>query len=335
MARLRSSPRTELLVKMLDARIRQGVYAKDARLPAERELAAKLGFARHTVRRAFEELDHRGVVAYRGRRYYVAGDIEALEPAKVGGRRRHYAILLHMARVDRTLLAALEEVIRAHKGAPLTFNMESMDLDKEKWGVFAYLHIKVEGVFFLSSVYGPQRKGLESRQIETLPLPYVFLADEPSFRCGRVVDVDSDVCARKAAQFVRGRRPEKVDLYFPWPLREKESQLLQRLSVWSSEGEAAPWRVHFLAPETEVSVAGGSGTLAIFTKRLAHLAGRAAKGTTVLQLGVSEEGEGSVAERAARELAERAFLVLHRPGSDAALEVPVQAQPSPRGRVKG
>ena len=73
----RFPPRGRRLVYMgiadvLAARIEDGTYPPEARLPAELELAAEFGSSRESVRRAVEELRKRGLIAtVRGKGSFV------------------------------------------------------------------------------------------------------------------------------------------------------------------------------------------------------------------------------------------------------------------------
>ncbi len=62
--------------RTLDAEITAGRLAPGARLPTEAELTARFGVNRHTVRRAMEELEARGLVRIeQGRGSFVAEDV--------------------------------------------------------------------------------------------------------------------------------------------------------------------------------------------------------------------------------------------------------------------
>lgn len=50
------------IADVLAARIKDGTYPPDGRLPAELELVAEFGASRESVRRAVEELRKRGLV---------------------------------------------------------------------------------------------------------------------------------------------------------------------------------------------------------------------------------------------------------------------------------
>jgi GntR family phosphonate transport system transcriptional regulator len=64
------------IAQALEAEITAGTHAAGARLATEAELAARFGVNRHTVRRAMEELEGRGLVRVeQGRGSFVAEDV--------------------------------------------------------------------------------------------------------------------------------------------------------------------------------------------------------------------------------------------------------------------
>lgn len=78
----RFDPRGRKLVFMqiadvLAARIEDGTYPPDGRLPAEPELVAEFGAARESVRRAIRELRDRGLIeTVAGKGSYVVPEVE-------------------------------------------------------------------------------------------------------------------------------------------------------------------------------------------------------------------------------------------------------------------
>ncbi|HEV7457491.1 MAG TPA: phosphonate metabolism transcriptional regulator PhnF [Roseococcus sp.] len=64
------------IVASLEATIRDGTHRPGARLPTEAELSARFAVNRHTIRRAMEELEGRGLVRIeQGRGSFVAEDV--------------------------------------------------------------------------------------------------------------------------------------------------------------------------------------------------------------------------------------------------------------------
>lgn len=68
----------QALVEQITARIAAGEYPAGERLPAERQLAARLSVARNTLREALDIMQRRGLIKRRaGAGSYVAADIDA------------------------------------------------------------------------------------------------------------------------------------------------------------------------------------------------------------------------------------------------------------------
>jgi GntR family transcriptional regulator, transcriptional repressor for pyruvate dehydrogenase complex len=79
-----SERRYEAVVRQILALIGQGEIAPGSRLPAERDLAERLGVSRNVLREAFRVLEARGIVRSRagGGRYVRSGNISPTLPAE-------------------------------------------------------------------------------------------------------------------------------------------------------------------------------------------------------------------------------------------------------------
>lgn len=314
MARVRISPKTEHLEKVLEARIRQGMYAAGSRMPTERRTAAELGCARHTVRKAYQALNHRGLLVYRNRTFTVNSDMDGLEWPKQKSEAKNYAILLHSSDFDEGLHCALEKAVRSHGCSPVSFSMDSMEPDSGgRMDLISYLHFRVAGIFFLSTVYGTSKKELEKRMLDTLPLPYLFVGREPCFLTPRALGLDPEASAQRLAQFVRSGGYRFVELCFPWPMREAEALLLQRISAESAalQAKGVAMRPRLMAPEAGLPPElQGRRRLVVLGQRLGHLWERRMKGD-VLVIGNSRHRGGAAVMECPKELlAGRAFQVL-------------------------
>lgn len=92
----------------LEAEIAGGAHAPGARLPTEAELSARFGVNRHTVRRAMEELEGRGLVRIeQGRGSFVAED---LLDYRLGPRTRFSENILRQNRAPEGRLLRVAEI---------------------------------------------------------------------------------------------------------------------------------------------------------------------------------------------------------------------------------
>ena len=77
-----------LIADVLAARIEDGTYPPEGRLPAEPDLVAEFGSSRESVRRAVEELRERGLIeTIRGKGSYVLPESERPDGQDDGGTR--------------------------------------------------------------------------------------------------------------------------------------------------------------------------------------------------------------------------------------------------------
>lgn len=75
-------PRFPARADVIAARIEDGTYPAEARLPAELELVAEFGSSRESVRRAVEELRKRGLIeTVKGKGSFVLPAEERMPPA--------------------------------------------------------------------------------------------------------------------------------------------------------------------------------------------------------------------------------------------------------------
>jgi GntR family phosphonate transport system transcriptional regulator len=110
----------------LEAEIAAGSLAAGARLPTEGELSARFGVNRHTIRRAMEELQTRGLVRIeQGRGSFVAEDVLDY---RLGPRTRFSEVIRRqnrepqgrMLRIEETgAEAAVAEALKLRRGAPV------------------------------------------------------------------------------------------------------------------------------------------------------------------------------------------------------------------------
>lgn len=110
----------------LEAEIAAGHHAPGARLPTEAELSARFAVNRHTVRRAMEELEGRGLVRIeQGRGSFVAEDVLDY---RLGPRTRFSEIIRRQSRepagrilrvAEMPAEAALAEALRIRRGRPV------------------------------------------------------------------------------------------------------------------------------------------------------------------------------------------------------------------------
>lgn len=199
-------------------------------MPTERELAEELEFSRGTIRKAYQSLHHRGLIYYQKRSYWVASDLGELELRYNQDERKNFAIFFHPKESDSMLLSTLEKFLRKKNYNALPFNLQSMDRESGNFDFMSYLHTEVAGAFFISSIYGSACLPLEKKMMLSLPVPYLFLATEPYFESHRTMGFHFEAMTGKILDVIERWNIERLEIIFPWPLKENHAMILSLLS---------------------------------------------------------------------------------------------------------
>ncbi|MBF0245744.1 MAG: GntR family transcriptional regulator, partial [Planctomycetes bacterium] len=246
MARIRISYRAEYLEKCLEARIRQGVYKVGAPLPPERQLGEELGAARNTVRKALQTLHHRGLLDFRGRTYRVSErPSEIYFPLKEDPGKA-YAIFFSAGKPEDELLCSLEKRLREEGCLPVTFNLDSLSGKEGQIDFIEYLHLKVEGVFFLANRLANLRQPLSAQMLAMLPLPYVLIGCDSLEGDARCVQATPEKLVKALFLHIAEQKWNEVEIAFSWPLSKRTAELLRLISLEiSPPGTESLHSLHF------------------------------------------------------------------------------------------
>lgn len=228
MARFRSSHKADELEKLIEARIRQGRYAVESRLPTEREVGEELNVARGTIRKVYRNLHHRGLVSYNKRSYQVLPFNEEYEFEKKY--EDSYGIFFSQKRSNAVLMRALESRLRQKKCSPVYINLDSMNVDLKNFSMFDYLHLRLKGAFFLSSYVGEPKVLITESMIDKLPFPSMFLGVSHYFKWSNYLSVNSKSIALKCLELLKKNNVSKCGMVFAWPVKTHESEWLSSLS---------------------------------------------------------------------------------------------------------
>ena len=228
MARLRISYKTDELENLLEARIRQGQYEIDSRLPTERELSKELSVARGTIRKAYRALHHKGIVNYLKRSYYVK-DIQ--EPYEFEEKQTDaYGVFFSKSKTQDSLLIELETTLRNKGLIPVCFNLDGADTNQKDFSIFNIIHLRLKGAFFISNIIGLNEIPLNENHLEKLPFPYLFVGVSPLFEKRNYIETNSQALIEKCGEFLRKRKIKNVQLCWPWPIDKEYGKWLSLLS---------------------------------------------------------------------------------------------------------
>ncbi len=228
MARLRISYKTDELENLLEARIRQGEYEVDSRLPTERELSKELSVARGTIRKAYRALHHKGIVNYLKRSYYVKHIQEPYEFEE--HERDAYGVFFSKSKTQDSLLIELETALRNKGVLPVCFNLDGIDLNQKDFSLFDIIHIRIKGAFFIANTIGTEKILLNENHLGKLPFPYLFIGSSPAFDKRSLININPHVLVEKCAELLVKRKIRSVHLCWPWPISLEHSNWLSLLS---------------------------------------------------------------------------------------------------------
>lgn len=231
MARIRVSHKAEALEKIIESRIRQGRYLQGLALPTERELEKELDFSRGTIRKTYRSLNHRGMVHYHKRRYWVSEEVEELEIDKK--KYDHYAVFFSQKYSSPELVNVLEQALRKRKAIPVAFNLDSLEIS-DHFNFMEYFHTKVKGVYFLSSRIGTRGCYIDKNMLESLPFPYLFIGEEPIFYTQSYLRLDELICVKELIRRLQKEKGEYT-IFLPYPLTWTMSKFLHHLTVLAEQ----------------------------------------------------------------------------------------------------
>ncbi|MCF3936155.1 FadR family transcriptional regulator [Acuticoccus sp. M5D2P5] len=106
-AERRGSAAPDVIASALEDEIARGIYPADSRLPTERELCARFGASRATIREAISKLKHDGIVrSRRGSGVYVARPDNSFRMARAAPTPREQAEIFELRMIVETAGAA-------------------------------------------------------------------------------------------------------------------------------------------------------------------------------------------------------------------------------------
>jgi hypothetical protein len=227
MARLRISYKTDELEHLLEARIRQGEYEIDSRLPTERELSQELSVARGTIRKAYRALHHKGIVKYFKRSYYVNAINEPYEFEEKNA--DTYGIFFSKKNTHDSLLNEVETSLRDKGLIAISFNLDATDPLKKDFSLFEIIHTRLKGAFFLTNHIG-NNEMLSEDIVGKLPFPCIFVGVYPTFKKKSYIKINGDLLIEKCSEYLEKENVRSVHLLWPWPIEREHGEWLSKLS---------------------------------------------------------------------------------------------------------
>jgi DNA-binding transcriptional regulator YhcF (GntR family) len=228
MARLRISYKTDELEHLIEARIRQGQYEVDSRLPTERELSEELSVARGTIRKAYRALHHKGVVSY-VKRSYTVKDIQ--EPYEFKEKEADaFGLFFSKKRTQDSLLETLENTLRKKGVIPISINLDALDPLQKDFSILNYIHTRLKGAFFCSETIGKNNISLDENLLGNIPFPYLFVGPSPNFINKQFIKLNENIMIEKCSEILEKNIVKNVHIIWPWPMNKTESKWLHLLS---------------------------------------------------------------------------------------------------------
>ena len=231
MARIRIAHRVDSLEKIIEARIRRGIYLRGERLPAERELAEELNFSRGTIRKAYRSLHHRGLIEYTARRYRVTENPGELEISLNETNPDYYAVFYSPQKSSGELMTAIEKELRKEGCVPLMLNLEALECEGSQLNFLSTFHVVPRAALFLASSFGIHNTPLTQSYLDSLPIPYLFVGAPPLEITSAYFAPTPNYYIQQIQKYLDSALPRSLILAWPWPMSEYEALLLQKISI--------------------------------------------------------------------------------------------------------